>query len=468
MKRIEPPTIVLGAGIAGLTAGLELARRGAEVVILEKNAHAGGLARTLSLDGFRFDLGGHRFHSNNPQVVRWVQELLGDELQVVERASHIYINGRFVDYPLRMPGALRAFPPGEAARMGLSYLRAALRRSDGEDRSFEDWVVRRFGRRVFEAFFRPYTEKVWGVPCDRISADWAAARIGIPSLWQAFRQSLFPPKTPPATAVSRFYYPKAGFGAIPKAIARAFEQRGGRILTGASVRNIRPEAGGFSLSAETAEGERLTFEAGRVVSTVPLPVLLGAMPEGSGAQEALAANRLDYRGLICVFLTIARPQVSADSWTYFPGQDLVFGRTHEPKNWSREMVPEPDMTSLCAEIYTSPGEPAWQQPDEALASRVAADLQRVGWLGEGDVSDALVVRIPYAYPVYDLEYSEKLKRLRGFLGQWKHLHLVGRTGAFRYMNSDGVIEDVFRLMAELYPDRLPEIAPLEGEEGRWA
>lgn len=461
-----PRYIILGGGIAGLTAGFELLKRNVEVVILEKNLQAGGLARTMEVDGFRFDLGGHRFHSNNTQVVAWLKALLGEDLLQVARASRIFIGGKFVDYPIQMPGALRIFPAAQALHMGVSYLQAALTTAPGDDVSFEDWVVRRFGEKVYDAFFRPYTEKVWGIPCDQISAEWAVTRIGIPSLWQALKRSIIPYKAPPATAISQFYYPRFGFGTISDRIASLILDEGGQIYTDTELLQIIPDGKQFHIQAQT-DGRPITFTADHVVSTLPLPSLLKAIPERFGSHAILAANPLDYRSLICVFLTIRKPQISPDHWTYFPGREFVFGRTHEPKNWSPAMVPDPKMTSLCAEIFTGRGDLLWHQTDDTLVAKTLTDLEKIGWVDPALVEKTKVVRSRYAYPIFDLGYAGKLARVTAFLRQWDRLHLVGRTGSFKYMNSDGVIEDVFRFITQQFPSRLPPIQPLPEEIGRW-
>jgi protoporphyrinogen oxidase len=462
-----PRYIILGGGIAGLTAGLELLKRNVEVVILEKNPHVGGLARTIEVDGFRFDLGGHRFHSNNPQVVAWLKALLGEDLLQVARSSRIFIGGKFVDYPIQMPGALGIFPIAQALHMGVSYLQAALTNGSGDDISFEDWVVRRFGEKVYDAFFRPYTEKVWGIPCDQLSADWAVTRIGIPSLWQTLKRSIIPYKAPPATAISQFYYPRFGFGTISDRIADFILSLGGQTYTDTELLRIIPEGEQFYVQAQTG-GQPMTFTADHVVSTLPVPTLLKAIPESFGSRAILAANPLDYRSLICVFLMVRKPQISPDHWTYFPGQEIVFGRTHEPKNWSSAMVPDPTMTSLCAEIFTGRGDPFWQETDDTLAAKTLKDLEKIGWVDPALVQKTKVVRSQYAYPIFDLGYAEKLARVTAFLRQWDRLHLVGRTGSFKYMNSDGVIEDVFRFIAQHFPSEQNPVQRLPEEIGRWA
>ncbi|MBZ0302426.1 MAG: FAD-dependent oxidoreductase, partial [Anaerolineae bacterium] len=333
-------TIVLGGGIAGLATGYELARRGQKVTILEKNPDAGGLARTLVFDNFRFDIGGHRFHSNNEDVVNWVKELLGPDLLRVPRISHIRLGQKYVSYPLEFPSALNIFPPITAARMVASYILAQFTQRNKPILSFEDWVVARFGRALFDVYFGPYTRKVWGIPTDELSAQWAAQRIGIPSLTQAVLRLLRPKHGPAlATAITEFYYPRQGFGMITDRLQEEVEAMGSQVITRATVKTVNPDTGVVTYELDGATHE---VTGDRVVSTIPLSLLLRMLPQESGASKVAEAYKLDYRDIIVVDLALNCTQVSTDSWTYFPDPKLIFGRTHEPKNWSAEMVPSPD------------------------------------------------------------------------------------------------------------------------------
>jgi protoporphyrinogen oxidase len=463
---MTPDFLILGGGIAGLTAAYELLKSGRQVTIIEKAAEVGGLARTFARDGFRFDLGGHRFHSNNPTVVSWLCELLGDDLLTVPRQSHIYLNGRFVNYPIQFPDAFTVFTLRQTALMLGSYLAAHLAGRRRPDSSFEDWVVRRFGRLMYRHFFQPYTEKVWGIPGSQLSAEWAAQRIGLPSLWQALRHTLWPPTVTPATAVSHFYYPRAGFGAIPQALRRRILALGGVIHTATRPLSLEPGPVTFKLVAQAEDG-RHTFFAPELIATIPLDQLLRLLPATAERERLLARATLRYRGLICLFLALDRAQVSADSWTYFPDPAFIFGRTHEPKNWSAAMVPDTAVTSLAVEIFANPTDDIWSWPEDALAACVTPQFERLGWFNRRQVARVWSVRLPHAYPVYQVGYQERLAAVQAYLGRWPRLHLVGRTGSFRYLNSDGVIEDVFRFIAGRFPAAATAVQPLRQVDGRW-
>jgi protoporphyrinogen oxidase len=466
-RRTGQSFVVLGGGLAGLATARELLKKGCQVTVIEKSSEVGGLARTFERDGFRFDIGGHRFHSNNSSIIQWLKELMKSDLLVVPRISHIYLNSQFVNYPIQFPGALSIFSPFKAVQMVISYLTAKITENKRQEISFEDWVVKRYGKALYEVFFLPYTEKVWGIPCEQLSATWASQRIGIPSMWRAIKHAISPPKNTPQTAISEFYYPRAGFGMIPEALHREIIEMGGTIYTSTSLTCCSPISEGFQVTIKHKNETTKIIEAEHVVSTVPLNCLLESIPKELGSQEILDKYSLEYRDLICLFVALKKEQVSQDSWTYFPMKHLFFGRTHEPKNWSSEMVPGGEYTSLAVEIFSSRGEPVWEMKDAAILDNVIEQMDNIGWINKNDVHNHWVLRIPYAYPVYRIGYEKELAAVKEYLSQWQNLHLVGRTGSFCYMNSDGVIEDVFRLIEELFSEDKSEVISLEIQTGRW-
>lgn len=309
---------------------------------------------------------------------------------------------------------------------------------------------------------------MWGIRADELSADWAAQRISVPNLAETVRSALFPPRNPPPTAVRQFYYPRHGYGTISDRLADGIAALGQDVLTSTRLAKIQFGRGDTAVDVVGEHGAVRTIRCGQVISTVPLDALLGALAHEPGIAEAADATRLGYRGIILVFLGIAKPQVSPDSWTYFPSPDLLFGRSHEPKNWSAAMVPGGPVTSLALEVFASPGEPAWASGDEDLVGRVVDGLAGVGWIRRADVTHSWVLRVPNAYPVHDLGYAERFAKVRRALDGFPGLRLLGRTGAFSYMNVDGVVEDCFRLAAELGLNSDAAVRPLEAETARWA
>jgi protoporphyrinogen oxidase len=286
-------------------------------------------------------------------------------------------------------------------------------------------------------------------------------------MWRAIKHAIVPPKEMIRTAVTQFYYPRQGFGMIADALARDIKVLGGEIHTRTALHKLVPGETGAKVTVKHADGSLSTIDADQVVSTIPLNFLLASIPEELGSAEVLSKYQLEYRDVICLFLALKRDKVSNDSWTYFPEKKLIFGRTHEPKNWSPEMVPGPEFTSLVVEIFSTRGEPVWEMTDQEIVSRVVEQMHEIGWIRRTDLHKSWVQRIPFAYPVYRVGYEEKLQQVRDYLGQWSGLHLVGRTGSFRYMNSDGVVEDVFRFMSELFPEQAPDVNGLLAQEGRW-
>ncbi len=440
--------VVLGGGLAGVTFALEASRAGRQVVVVEKEDQVGGLARTMRYGDFRFDLGGHRFHSRWPEIARWFLDVLEGDTLEVGRRSRINLNGRFVDYPLTFPNALSAFLPMMVAQVLASYGVAAVQRLHKRpDVSFEDWVVQRFGRALFNVYFKPYTEKVWGFPCSELSADWAAERIRLPSLRAAVSGSLRQRPPGPSTLVKKFYYPPLGIGALPQRIADLACQTGrASVLVGSPVLHAEPAAEGWRVTYRGPKGEA-EVRGRALVSTMPLELLMGVLPLPAQQAGALAA-RLPYRSLACVFLAIDGPQVSEDTWTYFPDKELFIGRTHEPGNWSPRMVPE-GKTSLCVEIFCSQGDEVWNRPDAELVEKAVADLDRLGFLPRSRVRQAWVARVSHAYPVYHVGYGADLSNAVAAVGRFPDLHLLGRTGTFRYLNLDAVIREGITLARSL-------------------
>jgi protoporphyrinogen oxidase len=442
--------VVLGGGLAGLTFALEASQRGRRVIVLESESHVGGLARTVRFGDFRFDIGGHRFHSRWPSVTQWVMNLLAGDVCEVRRRSRIRLDGVYIDYPLRFPNALAAFSPWQATRIAASYLRAAfLHGRQSSDVSFEDWIVRRFGRALFGVYFKPYTEKVWGLPCDGISADWARQRIRLPSLKTALVGSLLRRSAMSAAAVSRFFYPSLGIGALPERIAEtATSTKRATIMVGRRVVRIRQDDGTkmWRVAHQGATGEE-TVTGAEVVSTLPMDALVGMLPIPQGEADDLRAG-LPFRSLACVFLSVGGARISEDTWTYFPDRHVLFGRTHEPVNWSQRMAPA-GTTSLGVEVFCSEGDSVWCRPDGDLIEGVVGDLDRLHFLDRSRVQQAWVLRVSHAYPVYQVGYTSHLTRVASALARWPTLHLLGRTGTFQYLNMDAVIRGGLELAGRL-------------------
>jgi protoporphyrinogen oxidase len=438
--------IVLGAGLAGLTFATETDPN-QSILVLEKLSVSGGLSRTVRLGEFWFDLGGHRFHSQWPEILTYVEDLLGDSKIVVDRQSRIYINQRYVQYPLEFPNALLALGLGDILKVAFSSLYHQITRGSSSQRSFEDWIVSRYGRTLFEIYFRPYTEKVLGRSCTEISADWAEQRVKLPNLLSAVMKSLLPPKDQNPSLISKFIYPEKGIGQICDFLeARLIQRESAQVLKGRRITNLHWEEENQCWRVEAAhDGVRQEFRGRELISTIPwhdLAVLMG------DEDLQVLAQRFDYRDLICVFLGLDQARISKDTWTYFPDPDLIFGRMHEPGNWSRDAVPD-GKTSLVLELFCSRGDAIWEQDDSALIQQTISDLEGLGLIAPEAVCKTHLVRVENAYPIYHINYQEDRKAFIQACETIPNLTLLGRTGNFDYINMDATIKEALDLARSL-------------------
>ena len=427
------PFAVLGAGPAGLTAGYVLARSARPVVVLEAGDQVGGLARTVVRDGYRFDLGGHRFFTKSDEVQRLWQQVLGDELLVRERLSRIYWRGRFIDYPLRLTDVVRKVGTVELARCASSYVLALVRR--GRRRTpdtFEDWVCDRFGRRLFELFFKSYTEKVWGVPTSELSADWAAQRIRALSFSRVVRAALLHDGGDMRSLIEQFHYPRHGPGQMWEAMAAEIVGGGGQVRLGSRVTRIELE--GDRVRAVHAAGERVAV--GDVVSSLALRdvVALADPPPPAVVREAAAGLR--YRDFLTVAIVVRGEDLFPDNWIYIHDPDVRVGRIQNFRAWSEAMVPDPDRTCVGLEYFCFEGDDLWNASDDELVARATRELDAIGLAPADRVEAGHVVRVPKAYPIYDADYDERVATIRGWLEQISNFQQIGRNGLHRYNNSD--------------------------------
>jgi len=385
-------------------------------------AHVGGLSRTASYRGFRFDIGGHRFYSKNPEVEALWTELMGADMLTVRRMSRILYRGRYFDYPLRAANAFRNLGLPETLRCLASYLTARLQPRHPVV-SFEDWVVNRFGRRLFEIFFKTYTEKVWGIPCHEISADWAAQRIRGLSLLDATLHALGWKKPAHTTLIERFRYPRLGPGMLWERLAARCP-----VVMGARVERVTAEgvwAGGQLYAAE------------HVISSMPLRHLVEALDPAPPEVMRQAAAGLHYRDFLTVVLMVDEAKVFPDNWIYVHDPAVRVGRIQNYKNWSPEMVPSPQQTGLGLEYFCFAGDSLWSQDDASLVKLATAEAAQLGIVRPERVFDGTVVRMPRAYPVYDEGYLGRVEIVRAWLREhWPRLQVVGRNGMHRYNNQD--------------------------------
>jgi len=445
--------VIIGAGPAGLTAGWEARRLGIPALVLEKDDVVGGLSRTVCHRGFRFDLGGHRFFTKVPEVAALWREILGADLLVRPRLSRIRFGDRFFAYPLRPLDALRGLGPFEALRVVASWARARLL-PHPEERSFEQWVVNRFGRRLFEIFFETYTEKVWGMPCAEIGADWAAQRIKNLDLAAALRSALLRHGTRDGAVVTslveRFEYPRLGPGMLWERCRELLEADGVPTRTAVAVTRILHDGSRvLALEARDRSGAVERIEGASFVSSMPLRELVRALDPPPPPDVLEAAARLRYRDFLTVALVVDRAEVFPDNWIYVHAPEVKVGRIQNFKNWSPDMVPDGSRTSLGLEYFVQEGDALWNASDAELVALARRECAELGLVDPAEVGDGVVVRVPKAYPVYDATYRGALDCIRSHLKGLANLQLVGRNGQHRYNNQDHSMLTALRAVRNL-------------------
>jgi protoporphyrinogen oxidase len=443
-KPDSAPVAVLGAGPAGLTAAYELVRRRVPVVVFEADSEVGGLARTVVRDGYRFDLGGHRFFTKSAEVEALWEELLGPELLVRPRLSRIYWRGRFIDYPLRPADVFAKVGPLELARSLASYARARLRRPAPAE-TYEDWVTARFGRRLFELFFKTYTEKVWGVATDELRAEWASQRISDLSIASALRAALPGGGERPKSLIEEFRYPRLGPGQMWEEMARRVEAGGGEIRLGAPVEGLDHEDG--RLSAVRAGGGRVEVSA--AISSIPLRTLAGVAEPAAPREVAEAAAGLRYRDFLTVALIVDGEPPFPDNWVYVHDPRARVGRIQNFRAWSPWMTPDPRRSCLGLEYFCFEGDDLWDSSDNELVALGRREVAALGLIDPARVAGGHVVRVPKAYPVYDAEYAARVERIRDWLDGISNLQQIGRNGLHRYNNSDHSMLTAMRAVENL-------------------
>jgi protoporphyrinogen oxidase len=454
--------VIIGGGPAGLTAGYLLAKRGVAVQVLEADPHyVGGISRTVSYKGFHFDIGGHRFFSKSKAVEELWSELLPHDLLERPRSSRIYYRGKYFSYPLRAADALLKLGVVESARCVGSYLWARLF-PVSNPRNFEDWVSNQFGRRLFSIFFKTYTEKVWGMNCREISADWAAQRIKGLSLGRAIIQALGLRRNRGSgdqvikTLIDSFRYPRRGPGMMWEAAARLIRQMNGEVLMGRKVIGLEYDRAAclYRVTSQDGQGRCETVTAEHVISSAPMRELISGLKPRLSEQARRAAEALRYRDFLVVALMLKDRNLFADNWIYIHDPGVQVGRIQNFKSWSPEMVPDPALCCYGLEYFCFEGDGLWTSADADLIALAAAELEQLGLAAKSDVLDGCVVRSPKAYPVYDDDYADNVAIIRAELERdFPRLHLVGRNGLHKYNNQDHAMMTAMLTVENILADR---------------
>ncbi|MGH6834452.1 MAG: NAD(P)/FAD-dependent oxidoreductase [Methylocella sp.] len=437
-------TLIIGAGPAGLTTAYRLAKAGHGVVVIEQDKHyVGGISRTVSYKDFLFDIGGHRFFSKSREVVALWNEILPYDFLDRPRLSRIYYAGKFYAYPLKAFEALRNLGLAQSISCLASYT-VARAFPIRDPKTFHQWMRNEFGERLFSIFFKTYTEKVWGMDCDEISADWAAQRIKGLNLSKALidgvKRSLGLKRRGGAgakTLIESFRYPRRGPGMMWEAAARKVQEFGGRIAMDRRFEKLRFDPGRKTWTVETigGNGTSETFQARHVVSSAPIPELLSAL--SPTPLTLFHARALKYRDFLTVVLIGRTQRAWPDNWIYIHDPRVKVGRVQNFRSWSPEMVPDATSTCLGLEYFCSEGDGLWSMDDAHLIALAKQEIAAIGLLRGEEVTDACVVRQKKAYPVYDETYLENLRMIRFELAsRFPALHLVGRNGMHKYNNQD--------------------------------
>jgi protoporphyrinogen oxidase len=425
------PVAVLGGGPAGLTAGYLLAKRNVPVVVFEAEDQVGGIAKTEVRDGYRFDLGGHRFFTKSKEVNDLWHEVLNEEFLLRPRLSRIYWNGKFLQYPLEGMDVVRKLGPVELVRAGLSYLRALIK-PKGDEQDLETWVSNRFGKRLYELFFKSYTEKVWGVPCSELRAEWAAQRIKGLSFFSAAKAAFFGNRSGIKSLISEFHYPRFGPGQMWETMADEIIAAGGEVRLNTPVTQLEAEEG--RVVAVVAGGERV--ECADVISSLPLRLTVGISEPAAPSAVQEAARGLRYRDFLTVALVIDGEDLFPDNWIYIHEPGVRVGRIQNFRSWSPWMVPDPSKASVGLEYFCFQGDELWDMDDDGLVALATREIEQLGLARADEVERGFVTRVPLAYPMYDADYAERVAAIRAWLDGFANLQQVGRNGLHRYNNSD--------------------------------
>ncbi len=445
------PIVVLGAGPAGLSAAFGLRETGKRVIVVEKNPRVGGLSRTLRFGEFLTDIGPHRFFSKNRRINAFVKGLMGEQWLTVNRLTRFYVKGKLFLYPVEWKNALCNLGVLGSTRILTDYLvervKGVLGRSAATagERNFEEEAVARFGRALAEMNMLNYTEKVWGMPCKELSADWLTQRVRGLSLLELVKKAFSRNRTTPKTLVDRFHYPVGGAGSLYERMREKMEEGGNvEFIFNATPVCVEHKEGRVVRVVIEGTGNCVEVkEPAAVISSIPVTELIEILKPSPPPTTIDHATKLKFRSHVSLFMTIAKESLFPDQWLYFPDKSVPFGRITEPRNFSHHMSPA-GKTSLLVEFFCWFGDDIWHADEEYLMERSIPILEGMGMLGKDEVIESFVHRERYAYPVYDLPYRKNLEPVCGYLSSLQNLFLVGRAGCFRYNNQDHAMEMGFR------------------------
>ena len=439
MPENKQNVIIIGAGPAGLTAGLELIRAGCQVIILEKDPqYVGGISRTVQYKDYRFDIGGHRFFSKNDEIVDWWYQVMGDDFLKRPRVSRWLYQGKFFNYPIQIGEIIQKFGFGFAFRIGISLIYRQLFPVKPVD-NLEAWFINGFGDALAQPFFIQYNQKLWGIPCSQLSLDFASQRIKGVSVWNTLTDSvrkMFGKKTEVKSFIEEFNYPKQGPGELWERVAGIIKEQGGQILMGRDVSRLHLEGKRIVACEAEHEGKTEHYQADWFLSTMPYNELAKNIYPNLSESVLNAADQLKYRDFVTVALVIDKPFISKDTWVYTHDEGLKPIRFQNFRNWSPYMVPNEHQTVIGLEYTCTFGDDFWSMSDEDLLEQGIHDFLHLGFAQREDISDGSVVKLRNVYPVYQVGYQDHVQTIRQSIDPITNLLPCGRGGIHRYNNTD--------------------------------
>jgi len=429
---------IIGAGPAGLGVAYELVKNGVkDILIIDKNKLAGGLARTEVFNGTRFDVGPHRFYTKNKEVDKIWHDTLGSLFQPVTRFSRIYYKNKYFNYPIKPIDVLIKMGPLDSLNVMFSFLASQMSKKN-KPITFEEWIVQKLGRKLYETFFKTYTEKVWGIPCNQIGAEWAAQRIKGLDLLEVFKNALLGGKNKKIkTFVEKFYFPVLGAGQMYETMCEKLVSQGVELMLESKViRFNRQDNTVKSIDVLKSDGEKININAKQFFSSVPLAHYFRMLNPVESHQILDSAEMLRYRDHITVDLLIGRKKVFPDQWIYVHSPDVKTARISNYKNFSKKMVEDENKTGLCVEYFTNMSDNLWNKTDEFLAALAISELEKMCLIKRGDVQRYWIIRETEAYPIYYLGFGDHYNLLKSRIDQFVNFYSIGRAGMHKYNNQD--------------------------------
>lgn len=438
MKNAYYPVVIIGAGPAGLTAAYELVKAGVKVLVIEQLDKVGGISRTETYKDYLFDIGGHRFFTKVGEVDDLWHEVLGDQFIQVPRLSRIYYKDKFYDYPLSVTNTLKNLGFKDSFLIMLSYFQAkfkGLLNKNAKFETFEEWVTHCFGERLYQTFFKTYTEKVWGIPCNKIQAEWAQQRIKGLSLKKVLLNALFSVNDT-KTLIKKFNYPLLGPGMMWDKFQQLVEEKGGEVILNASVIKINNQTNHIkSITVKTDQGI-YEISTDHLISSMPITTLVQQFNNSPPPEVIQASGSLSYRDFLIVALIVNQTDLFPDNWIYIHSPNVQVGRIQNFKNWSPAMVPDQSKTCIGMEYFCNQTDEIWNRSNQELITLATKELSELGLADIAKVEDGTVIRQLKAYPVYDRDYYGHLEVIRDYLEPFDNLQTVGRNGMHRYNNQD--------------------------------